>query len=124
MNEILKAIQQLEGRMIDQFDQVDQRFEHINERLNKIDQKLGQFDERLNKSTENNDTMIGKLDQIKVKLDRMESTLNTLANTFNEGTVAILNRIDKNTISFSRDTEFLSGKVGKHEMYFHRINEK
>ncbi|TKC16077.1 hypothetical protein [Robertmurraya kyonggiensis] len=121
MDDILKAIQQLEGRMNERFDQIeqkaDQKFNQIDQKFDKIDQKFDRIDEKFDRIDE-------KFDRIDEKLDRMETTLNAVARTSNDDTVAILKRIDNNTQSITKDIEYLSEQVGKHEMYFHRINEK
>lgn len=54
----------------------------------------------------------------------METTLNTVAETANDDTLAILERIDRNTKSMNQDIEFLSKQSGKHEMFFNRIKKK
>ncbi|MEQ2526832.1 hypothetical protein WMO40_08975 [Bacillaceae bacterium CLA-AA-H227] len=110
MDEILKAIQQLENRMNDKFEKIDEKFDKIDGKFDKIDERF--------------DTMEGKMEQMVGQLDRMENTLNIVARTANDDTVAILKRIDNNTQSITKDIEYLSEQIGKHEMYFHRINEK
>jgi predicted nucleic acid-binding Zn-ribbon protein len=88
MEQILKAIQQMEGRINEKFEKVDQNFENVTEQL-----------------------------------DRMETTLHAVAETANHDTMAIFERIDRNTKTLNQDIEFLSEQAGRHEMYFNRINK-
>lgn len=53
----------------------------------------------------------------------METTLHTVAETANDDTLAILERIDRNTKIMNQDIEFLSKQSGKHEMFFNRIKK-
>jgi predicted nucleic acid-binding Zn-ribbon protein len=101
MEKILTAIQQMENR----FNQMDDRF-------NQMDNKFKELE----------DKMDIKFEKVTEQLDRMETTLNIVAKTANDDTVAILERIDKNTKSLNQDIEFLSEQSGRHEMYFNRIN--
>ncbi|MBT2686742.1 hypothetical protein J7I93_00945 [Bacillus sp. ISL-47] len=151
MEQILKAIQQLENQMNNRFDNVDQRFIEVDHRFDKVDQKFIEVDQRfdkvdqkfievdqrfdkveqklvevdhrfdeVNQKLAENDKQFGEMDQ---KLDRIETTLNTIAQTSTDDTVSILKRIDMNTKNMNRDIEYLSKQVGKHELYFNRINK-
>jgi DNA anti-recombination protein RmuC len=94
MEQILTAIRQLDNR----FNQIDDRFNQLEDRMEL------------------------KFEKVTEQLDRMETTLNIVAKTANDDTVAILERIDRNTKSLNQDIEFLSEQSGRHEMYFNRIN--
>ncbi len=63
------------------------------------------------------------MEQMVGQLNRLDNTLNTVARIPNDDTVAILKRVDKNTQSITKDIEYLSEQIRKHEMYFHNINE-
>lgn len=68
------------------------------------------------------DRMETKFEKVTEQLDRMETTLNIVSKTTNDDTLAILERIERNTKSLNQDIEFLSEQSGRHEMYFNRIN--
>ncbi|WP_442600004.1 hypothetical protein [Neobacillus sp. D3-1R] len=100
MEQILKEIQQ----MNENFQQIDERFQKMDDRFEKLEEKMDH-----------------KFDMVAEQLDRMESTLDSVAKTANVDSIAILERIDKNTRSLNQDIEFLSKKSGRHELYFNRI---
>ncbi len=95
MEEILKAIKQLEEKFDMKFDGLEEKFDVLEERF----------------------------DKVTTQLDRMETTINNVAQTPGDDTFAILKRIDSNTKNINQDIEFLSELTGKHELYFNRIDK-
>jgi archaellum component FlaC len=106
MEEILKAIQQLEEKFDNRFEKLDKKFDLIEEKFELIDNKFEK-----------------KFDKVTSQLDRMETTINNVSKTANQDTNAILKIIDTNTKNINRDIEFLSELSGKHEMYFNRMSK-
>ncbi|GLB61823.1 hypothetical protein [Cytobacillus sp. NCCP-133] len=130
MEQVLKAIQQLEKQMNNRFDQVDEKFVKVDQRFDQVEQKLVQVDQKLAENDKHFGVIDKKLEEgkqnfegINQQLNRMETTLNAIAQTSNDDTVSILKRIDQNTKNMNRDIEYLSKQAGKHELYFNRMNK-
>ena len=66
----------MEERMNKKFDDINGKFDGINSKFDGIDEKF---------------------DMVTEQLDRMEATLNAVAQTANDDTIAIIERIDRNT---------------------------
>jgi len=109
METILKAIRDMEERINQKFDKVNQKFENVDAQFEKVNQKFENVDAQFEKVNE--------------QLDRIETTLIAVSETANDDTSVILERIDRNTKGLNQDIEFLSKKIGTHEMYFNRINK-
>jgi Skp family chaperone for outer membrane proteins len=92
--------------------QMNNHFKQMDDRFNQMDDRFKQLEDR----------METKFEKVTDQLDRMETTLDIIAKTAYEDTVAIIERIDRNTKSLNQDIEFLSEQSGRHEMYFNRIN--
>jgi hypothetical protein len=143
MDQILKAIQQMEERMNGKLENLEERMNgklenlegsmngklenlegSMNGKLENLEGKMnGKFENlegRLNGKFEN---LEGKFDVVTNQLDRMEDTLNIVAQTASDDTVSILKRIDANTSTTKQDIDYLAKQVGKHEMYFNRLNK-
>ena len=88
--------------------------------MEQILKALQEMEQRVNKKF---DSMDAKFDTMTKQLDRMEETLNNITQTANGDTVTILERIDRNTKNLNQDIEFLSEQVGKHELFFNRMNK-
>lgn len=137
MEQILIALREMEERMNAKFNKMDERFEKMDERFESIDQRFEKLDERFQttdrrqEKSENRhqkiDSKLKHLDEqigsLNFKFNRMESTLNTIAQNGQDDTITILNRIDSITNSTKEDIDFLAEQVGRHEMYFKRLNK-
>jgi len=96
-------------KLDERFQTTDRRQEKSENRQQKIDSKLKQLDEQIG--------------LIKFQFNRMESTLNAIVQNAQDDTITILNRIDSIINSTKEDIDFLAEQVGRHEMYFKRLNK-
>lgn len=53
----------------------------------------------------------------------MKVSLNIVVQTASDDAMSILKSIDANTSSSKQDVDYLAKQVGKHEMYFNRLNK-
>ncbi|CAF1775679.1 hypothetical protein [Bacillus subtilis] len=75
------------------------------------------FDNGFEKIDKRFDSVEKRLDNIEQRLEMMtEKESNT-----NEDVIVLLKKIDKQTIDITKDIEYLSGQVGKHDMILNRF---
>ncbi|MGJ7922933.1 hypothetical protein [Neobacillus sp. LXY-4] len=88
--------------------------------MDRVIKAIQQMEERMNGKFKN---LEGKIKLVTNQLNRMEDSLNIVAQTASDNTMSILKRIDVNTSSSKQDVDYLAKQVGKHEMYFNRLNK-
>ncbi|WP_100401044.1 hypothetical protein [Bacillus sp. FJAT-44742] len=95
MEEILKAIQGLHDR----FDKVEKQISHLDKQVSHLEIQTTQGFREMNEKLDRNDW------------------------NSNEDVISLLKTINKNTETLSKDTSYLSKKVGNHDMILNRLNE-
>ena len=113
----------MEERIDRKFDKVDAQFESINQKFEKIDDQFEIVNQKFGKIDDQFVKVDVQFEKVNEQLERIETTLIAVSETANDDTFAILERIDRNTKDLNQDIEFLSKQVGKHEMYFNRVNK-
>ena len=116
MDKIIKALHQMEVRMNGKLESLESNMSGMNGRLENLESNMSGMNGRLEK-------LEGKFEIVTNQLDRMEDSLNIVAQTASDDTISILKQIDANTSSTKQDIDYLAKQVGKHEMYFNRLNK-
>lgn len=123
MEQILIALQEMENRMNSKFEKMDERFEKMDEQFQSTDRRQEKTENRLQKIDSKLKNLDEQMGSLKFQVNRMDSTLNTIAQNAQDDTMTILNRIDSINTSTREDIDFLAEQVGRHEMYFKRLNK-
>lgn len=106
----------------------DSKFKMLDSNINKLNSKFDKLDFKM----DNVETNVTSFDQ---RFDILESKMTTgfsgvnerldrIERSQNEDVLVLLKQVKKNTGDIERDIEYISGKVGKHELEINRLKHQ
>lgn len=112
-----KEIQELKEIMLQGFGIVEQRFDKVEKRFEAVDKRFESVEKRFDSIEKRFDKVDADLTEVKERLAKIE-----LAQP--DDIKGILTHIEKSTESLTKDVDYLSEKVGKHDLFFDRLNRQ